>query len=316
MNALQSVFAGHLGAYMKLRRGLGFRSEDAFFFLTAFDRRVLETNHTGPLTQELAMGFACGNSKTSANYRARRYQVIRHFSQYLATFDPQTPFLDPNALQRSKARTPRHIYTDQELHSILDEARHISRRNPLCGLTLHTMIGLAASTGLRISEVVRIDKEDVDLKTGIVNVRLSKFNKSRLVPLHQTTLEVLRHYAGARDAAFPNSKTVAFFINAQKKRFARNTLQQLFATVARRAGLRGPKGRGPSFHDLRHRFAVERLVRWYEAGIDVQGMLPALATYMGHVHYSHTAYYLTATAELLALASERYQAWLREKEAE
>lgn len=316
MSSFQSVFANDIDAYIKLRAALGFRSEEPAFFLKAFDGWVFERNHTGPLTQELAMGFACSNPQTSLNYRARRYEVLRHFSEYLATFDPQAPLLDRNALTRSKARIPRHIYTDQELEKILDEARHISERNPVCGLTLHTMIGLAASTGLRISEVIGLDRADVELKTGVLNIRSSKFNKSRLVPLHTTTAEVLRNYAATRDAVFPNCKAVAFFINSRQKRFVRNTVQQLFAAVACRAGLRGPKGRGPTFHNLRHRFAVERLVRWYKAGIDVQGMLPVLATYMGHVHYTDTAYYLTATAELLALASERYQRWLASQEVE
>lgn len=296
MKSFQSVFAERLSAYIQLRRALGFRSGEAAYFLEAFDGRLFEKNHTGPLTQELALEFACANSKTSTNYCARRYQVVRHFSEYLATFDPQTPILDPKALQRSKARDPRHIYTDQELQKILYEARHVSRKNPVCGLTLHTMIGLAASTGLRISEIVRLDREDVDLKTGVLNVRCSKFNKSRLVPLHRTTFQVVCNYATARDAAFPNCKAVAFFINSRHKRFARNTLQQLFAGVACRAGLRGPKGRGPSFHNLRHHFATERLVRWYKAGIDVQAMLPVLATYMGHAHYTDTAYYPTRTS--------------------
>lgn len=316
MKSFQSVFAERLSAYIQLRHALGFRSGEPAYLLEVFDQGVFEKKHTGPLTQELALEFACGNPKTSTNYRASRYQVVRHFSEYLATFDPRTPFLDPKALERSNARTPRHIYTDEELQKILTEARRVSRKNPLCGLTLHTMIGLAASTGLRISEVVRLDREDVDLKTGVLNVRCSKFNKSRLVPLHNTTLEVLRNYAAARDAAFPNCKAVAFFVNTIQKRFVRNTVQQLFAGVACRAGLRSPKGRGPSFHDLRHRFATKRLVLWYEAGVDVQAMLPALATYMGHAHYSDTAYYLTATAELMALASERYQRWLAGKEAE
>jgi integrase len=316
MKSFLSVFAQHLSDYVKLRRALGFRSEEPAFFLDAFDKWIFQRNHTGPLTQELALEFACGNPNNSTNYCARRYQVIRHFSEHLATFDPRAPFLDPRALQRSKTRTPRHIYTDQELQKILHEARHVSQNNPICGLTLHSMIGLAASTGLRISEVIRLDREDVDLKTGILNIRRSKFNKTRLVPLHRTTLEVVGNYAAARDAAFPSCKAVAFFINSRQKRFARNTLQQLFAGVACRARLRGPKGRGPSFHNLRHYFATERLVSWYKAGIDVQGMLPALATYMGHTHYTDTAYYLTATAELLALASERYQRWLASKEVE
>ena len=316
MKTFQSVVAERLSAYIQLRRALGFRSGEAAYFLEAFDRRLFEKNHTGPLTQELALEFACANAKTSTNYCASRYQAVRHFSEYLATFDPRTPFLDPKALKPSKARTPCHIYTDEELHKILTEARHVSRKYPVRGLTLHTMIGLAASTGLRISEIVRLDREDVDLKTGVLNVRHSKFNKSRIVPLHRTTLQVVCNYAAIRNAAFPNCKAVAFFINSRQKRFARNTLQQLFAGVACRAGLRGPKGRGPTFHDLRHRFATERLVLWYEAGVDVHAMLPALATYMGHAHYTDTAYYLTATAKLMALASERYQRWLAGKEAE
>lgn len=316
MKTLKSMFAQPLSAYIQLLDSLGYRFQEQAFILTAFDRWIFEKKYLGSLTQDLALEFACSNPTNCTNYRARRYQVVRHFSEYLATFNPQTPRLDSKALQRSEARNPRHIYTEQELEKILNEARHVSPQNRVSGLTLYTMIGLAASTGLRISEIVRLDREDVDLKTGVLNIRSSKFGKSRLVPLHKTTLEIMCNYAAVRDAAYSSCKDAAFFITSRRKRFARNTLQQLFAGAAFRAGLRGPKGRGPSFHNLRHRFATERLLRWYKAGIDVQAMLPALATYMGHVHYTDTAYYLTATAELLGLAADRYQQWITGKEAE
>jgi integrase len=316
MKTLQSMFAQPLSAYIKLLDSLGYRLQDPAFILTAFDRWIFEKKYLGPLTQDLALEFACSNPKNCTNYCARRYQVVRHFSAYLATFDPQTPRLDSKVLQRSEARKPRHIYTEPELEKILNEARQASPQNRAAGLTLYTMIGLAASTGLRISEIVRLDREDVDLKTGILNIRHSKFGKTRLVPIHETTLEIIRNYAAVRDAVYPCYKDVAFFITSRRKRFARNTLQQLFAGAAFRAGLRGHKGRGPTFHDLRHRFATERLLRWYKAGINVHAMLPALATYMGHAHYTDTAYYITATAELLGLAADRYQQWLTGKEAE
>lgn len=316
MKVLQSTFSDALSAYIKLLSSLGYRLQNPVFVIEAFDRWVFEKGYRGPLTQELALEFASNNPKNSIDYRARRYEVIRHFSEYLATFNPQTPRLDFKALPRSPMRNPRHLYTEQEIAKILDEARNVSKKNSVAGLTLHTMIGLAASTGLRISEVVRLDREGVDLETGILNVKYSKFKKSRLVPLHNTTLQVVRNYAAVRDVSYPKCKAVAFFINSRQKRFAQNTVQQLFAGAACRAGLRGPKGRGPGFHDLRHYFATERLLRWYKTGIDVQAMLPALATYMGHAHYTDTAYYLTATAELLGLAAERYLRWLASKEAE
>jgi integrase len=107
-----------------------------------------------------------------------------------------------------------------------------------------------------MADTAHLDREDVDLKTGVLSIRHSKFDKSRLVPLHKTTSEIACNYASVRDAAYPICKDVAFFITPRRKRFARNTLQQLFARAAFHAGLRRPKGRGPSFHNLRHRFAT------------------------------------------------------------
>ena len=306
MSNFQSVFQESLAAYVKLRRGLGYRFNEDVYLLRAFDRYVCKTRST-KISQELALAFATDNPNSSESYRFSRYKVVRQFSEYLAVFDPETPRLDPKALPIHKTRMKPYIYTEQDIAQLLHEARHISSKNPMRGTTLHAVVGLAASTGLRIGEVVGLDKQDVNLETGTLLIRQSKFGKDRYVPLHATTLDVVRNYAVTRDTAFTHSHDLAFFLTLRGRRFCKNTLQQAFCKIARRAGLRPPKGRGPSFHNLRHRFAVKRLVAWYKDGVDVQAMLPALATYMGHVCYSDTAYYLTATAELLELAAERAQ---------
>ena len=306
MSNFQSLFQESLAAYVELRRGLGYRFDEDVSLLRTFDRYVCETGST-ELSQELALAFVTSNPNSSESYRFSRYRVVRQFSEYLAVFDPESPRLDPKALPIHKTRANPYIYTDQDIAQLLHEARHISSKNPMRGVTLHAMVGLATSTGLRIGEVVGLDKLDVNLETGTLLIRQSKFGKHRYVPLHSTTLDVVRNYAFIRDAAFTHSHDLAFFLTLRRRRFCKNTLQQAFCKIARRAGLRPPKGRGPTFHDLRHRFAVKRLVAWYKVGIDVQAMLPALATYMGHVCYSDTAYYLTATAELLELAAERAQ---------
>lgn len=175
------------------------------------------------------------------------------------------------------------------------------------------MVGLVASCGLRVSEVVKLDRDDIDLNTGVLTIRRSKFQKDRLVPVHPTTLDVLRNYIPLRDARFPRPATPAFFIQMWGGRFATSTLSLAFHQLACSVGIRQNAGFGPSIHDLRHTFAVRRLVAWYREGKDVQAMLPLLATYMGHVHYSETAYYLTATAELLGLAAERYDAFMKKE---
>jgi integrase len=315
MSGFQSVFREPIAAYVELRRGLGYQFKDDVPLLRAFDRYVHEKGST-ELSQQLALAFATDNPNSSNSYRFARYKVVRQFSDYLAIFDPQTPWLDPKALPFCKTRRQPYIYTDEEIARLLHQARHISMEKPVRGVTLHAMVGLAASTGLRISEVVGLDRKDVNLETGILLVRQSKFGKDRYVPVHSTTLQILRNYAIIRDTVFVHYHDPAFFLSLRRRRFCSNTLQQAFCKIARRAGLRPPKGRGPTFHDLRHRFAVKRLVAWYKAGVDVQAMLPALATYMGHVCYSDTAYYLTASAELLELAAERSQSSCPSREAQ
>lgn len=306
----ESVFARRLAEYIRLRRGLGFQLEAQAAVLRAFDTYVHRRSYRGPLTQTLALAFATHSRTVSQTECWRRYQFIRHFAEYLRAFDPDAPPLDPKALRKVSERRPVYIYTDADLSRLLREARCLSPKHPLRGLTLHAMTGLAASTGLRIGEAVRLDKVDVDLERGVMIIRRTKFKKDRLVPMHATVVAVLCRYADARDAACHNADSPAFFISVRQQRLSRNTVEGAFRTLAHRAGLRGPKGKGPSFHGLRHRFAVRRLRAWYEDGIDVQGMLPALATYLGHVKYTDTAYYLTATSELMGLAAARYHSSL------
>ena len=315
MSSFSSIIGERLVAYIDLQRALGFQFERQVSALRAFDEYLEKRGNPQPLTQELVLDFATADPSSSAENCARRYNVIRRFCEYLATYDPKTPTLDPKLLPRTNSRLPSRIITDEELSGLLFEARRISQRNPVRGVTLQTMIGLAASTGLRIGEVVRLDRSDVDLKTGILSIRRTKFYKDRYVPTHPSTLSVLQSYAAVRDSTYPEWRAPAFFVTTSETRFCCVTLRESFREAAKRAKLRGPTGKGLSFHSLRHRFAVKRLVAWYSAGVDVQAMLPALATYMGHVHYSYTAHYLTATAQLMGLAAERYNRWFDEAEA-
>jgi integrase len=314
MKPFRSCFAERLTSYVELRRNLGFKYQAQAKVLYAFDRYTHRHGHARALTEELVFGFTSEDPNASADKRARRYQVVRHFADYLATFEPQTPALSPRLFRRPKAHPPAHIYTSDELARLLSEARRVSRRHPLRGVTLHAMFGLAASTGLRRGEVVRLDRADVDLQTGVLCVRQTKFAKDRLVPAHPTTVEVLQRYAIVRDAHLGDNHCPAFFINMRGRRYAGHTFHLDFAEVSRRASLRDAKGHRPRLHDLRHTFAVRRLATWYREGADVQAMLPVLATYMGHVRYSDTAYYLRAAAELLGLAAERFENFLQPQE--
>jgi len=154
------------------------------------------------------------------------------------------------------------------LDRLLRAARELSPTRPMRGRTLHTLLGLLVSTGLRSGEA-------------------------------------LRDYAAARDAAFPHCTSPAFFVSLRGGRLSSAALSTTFGQARARAGLDTDLPRPVRPHDLRHRFVVTRLAMWHREGVDVQARLPLLATYPGHVRYSDTAYYVTGTAELLGCAAER-----------
>jgi integrase len=305
MSGFQSIFAKYLADYVKLRRRIGLRFEKQEAMLKAFDRYVYECDYRGPLTEELALAFATSVSEQSTTLAARRYGVVCQFTEYLATFEPSTPRLDPKAIRRARQQPVPHVFTEEELEQLLCQATKFKNRHPVSNRAMHAMIGLAVSSGLRLREVLALDLSDVDLETGVLIIRHSKFDKDRLVPVHATTLDVLRAYAAIREQMPGSTDETAFFLNTRGHRFKSYNVVYLFRQLVRRINLHPSRGKPPTFSSLRHTFAVRRLVAWYRAAMDVQALLPVLATYMGHVHYTSTSYYLTSTAELLGIAAER-----------
>ncbi|MCC7173428.1 MAG: tyrosine-type recombinase/integrase [Planctomycetes bacterium] len=304
MSGFARAIAGKIEAYIRLRCSLGYSFRTQAGTLRAFRRFVEQGKHTGPLTQAMVVTFVL-SSDVTPTVRARRYSVLRQFAEYLSVFDVRTETLDPRALPRGRLTPPARILTDSEVANLLAAARDISPDHPMRGQTLYTLVGLLASTGLRSGEALRLDRAAVDLDRGVLQIHLTKFRKNRLVPIHATTAEALRSYAIVRDRAYPRLASSAFFLNLRGQRFSPGSLSSAFRQACVHAGLDRTGLRPPRPHDLRHRFAVARLVEWHREGVDVQAHLPLLATYLGHARYTDTAYYITGTAELLGIAAER-----------
>ena len=143
-----------------------------------------------------------------------------------------------------------------------------------------------------------------------LHIRDTKFHKSRLVPLHPSTAEHLRHYTRLRTALHYDGLSDVFFVSEQGGQLGRSTLWHWFNARCRALGM-GPtaEGRRPSLSALRHSFAVQRMRLWYEEGVDVQARLPHLSVYMGHVRPQESYWYLSATPELLTAAAERFRCY-------
>jgi len=300
MSTFATTLAIGMEDYIALQRSLGYQFHKQAASLRAFLRYVQSSDASGLLSQALAVDFVMTGDLTP-NGRAVCYGVIRRFAEYYAAFDPCTESFDRLALPRSRAVPPPRILSEGELHVLMTASMRISTAQPLRGRTVATVIGLLASTGLRSGEALRLDLSDVDLSTGVLQIRKTKFRKDRLVPVHATTLAALQDYAQDRDLAIPARTSSAFFVSTRGSRLSSSGLYYGFAQACELAGVNATASKALRLHDLRHRFAVTRLAHWYKQTADVQSMLPLLATYLGHARYSDTAYYITATPELLGL---------------
>lgn len=302
MTHFATTMAASIEHYVALKHSLGYQFRKQAASLDAFLHYMRSTHARGPLSQALALDFVMASDLTP-NGRAARYAVIRRFAEYYVAFDPRTESFDRRALPRSRAIPPPRILSEEELRALMAASKRVSITHPLRGRTLASVIGLLASTGLRSGEALRLDRSDVDLITGVLQIRKTKFRKDRLVPVHASTLTALQDYVRHRDLAFPEPKTRAFFVSTRATRLSSSGLYYGFGQACVLAGVNTHTTKPLRPHDLRHRFAVTRLAEWHRQKVDVQALLPLLATYLGHARYRDTAYYVTATPELLRLAA-------------
>jgi integrase len=302
MTTFTTTVATGVEGYIALQRSLGYQFTKQAASLHAFLRYLRSTHARGPLSQALALEFVMASDLTP-NGRAIRYAVIRRFAEYYIAFDSRTESFDRRVLPRTRAVPPPRILSEEALLSLMESCKRISSQHPLRAQTLSTVVGLLASTGMRSGEALRLDCNDVDLTNGVLQIRKAKFRKDRLVPVHDSTLVALRDYTRHRDLAFSTIETPAFFVSTRGVRLSSSGLYYGFRQACALAQINEYATRPLRPHDLRHRFAVKRLAEWYRQKIDVQSKLPLLATYLGHARYSDTAYYITATPELLGLAA-------------
>jgi integrase/recombinase XerD len=294
-----------LRSYLALRRALGFKLESQGRLLHRFVD-FAEEQGASFITRDFALRFALASPHGQPALCAKRLQIVRTFAEHQAGVDARTEVPPRGLLPDGYIRRSPYVYSDNDIRKLIEGALRLGSRRGLRPTTIATLLGLLVVSGMRIGECLTLDCEDVDLISGIIHVRDAKFGKSRLVPLHPSTRNALKHYAALRDEIFPQRKDNRFFVSELGTGLSLSQVQHTFSKLVRRVGWRSPAGqRGPRIHDFRHGFAIRTLERLYRADADVERHLPVLATYLGHVDAVSTYWYLTATPELMRLASRR-----------
>jgi integrase len=295
-----------LANYLTVRRTLGYKLVRAELLLTQFISYLAEQG-VQTVTTKLAVAWATLPAGRDPRWWSYRLSVVRGFAGYLQTLDPATEVPPADVLPAGGTRraTP-YLYTEEEILGLIAAASTL--RFKLRVATYQTLVGLLAVSGMRIGEAIRLNRDDIDFENELLTVHHSKFDRSREIPLHLSTVNALRSYLRQRDQLCPLPRTPAVFVSITGNRLLYPNVFETFRLLKTHAGLHPRSGAcRPRIHDLRHTFAVNTLLDAYRSDGEVQPRLALLCTYLGHVNPSNTYWYLSGSPELLALASRRLE---------
>ncbi|MFZ0593573.1 MAG: tyrosine-type recombinase/integrase [Bryobacteraceae bacterium] len=267
-----------------------------------------------PIPSAVVMDWISENVQPGHPYRTRYYlSAIRSFLTYLRVIEPRTEVhIDPF---RMPPRRRRNLLSEQEIANLTKAASKLRTGSKFRHLIVETLFGLLASTGLRIGEALRLAEDDMKLDQNppYLTIRDTKFGKSRMVVLHPTTAVHLRHFQAQRATALNGLPAQTLFTTRLGKPLSYDCVRRVFLRLVHHANIQRESGkRNLTIHSLRHSFAVRRLTLWHQAGQNVAELLPHLSVYMGHSRPADTYWYLSATAELLEAASERFESYKKE----
>ncbi len=300
--------------YLAERRRLGFDLRSRDLLLASFARYVAARRHHGPLTAEIMVDWAQQDKwhRATPSTWAVRLAKVRHFARYLKQFEPDTEIPEEPVFGPEAGRVAPHIFHEAEIVALLEAAHGLGPRGSIRPATYETLFGLMASCGLRVSEAIHLRDSDVDLRLRMLTIRQTKFAKSRQLPMHPSTVAELARYRRQRARHVPTTADMPFLISSRGRRLGLplgdrqahrvfNALRDNLNWVNRGAHA------APRLHDLRHTFAVRRMMLWHAEGTDIDQMMLALSTYMGHAKIVYTYWYLTAVPELMALAGGKFE---------
>lgn len=300
----------HVADYLRLRRQLGFTLVWDEHLLGQFTARLGAVGaEVITVTDAIAWCGLLPEGVTSrpATRASTRLTAVRGFAAYMHALDPVHEVPPRGVFARQVHRPAPHIYTVAEISSLIEAAGHLARG--VRAQTYPVLFGLLAATGLRVGEALALDRDEADLKAGLLSVSRGKSRDPRLVPLHATTTAALSCYAAWREGheQKPCRSDAPFFTDRDGDRLPYLNVLYAFKQASTAAGLR-TETQHPRIHDLRHTFAVNTLLGWYRDGVDVATRMPLLSTYLGHTDPANTYWYLSAVPELLAHAATRLAA--------
>lgn len=297
--------------YIDYRKALGEKFKTNETYLKAFCKAMGPSIPIKSISRDMTHDFLYGKSAVITSGWFVKHSALMGFYRYALTRNYVTEIPLPDTLPKRPPSFVPYIYSNTELKHLFDTAlTYQINKSHTAPYMVRTILILTYVLGLRIHETLSVMIGDIDMENSVIAIQQSKFYKSRLVPFNKQVKEVIEAFLQWRiEQKQSQSPDKHLFTGKREQIFNAFTLNEIFQRIREKAGIKREDGAAyqPRLHDLRHTFAVNRLVSWYRENKDVQKLLPLLSVYMGHKHLAHTTAYLTMTDDLLQEAKTRFE---------
>jgi len=296
--------------YIEYRQSLGEKFKTNSSYLKAFCKAIGASVPIDTITEEMVNIFLYKGSENITSGWFVKHSALLGFYRYALNRNYVAKIPLPTELPKHPQPFVPYIYTKEELKLLFSHAlTYQTNRSHIEPYMVQTVLILTYVLGLRLHETMAIKLGNIDLNSSVITIQESKFYKSRLVPFNQQVSQFLQKYLEWRKLRKQTNDAESYlFLDNKGKQFNIGTMHGIFQLIRKKAGMiRKNSVCQPRIHDLRHTFAVNRLVSWYQENKDVQQLLPILSTYLGHTYLAHTSVYLTMTNELLKSANLKFE---------
>lgn len=310
-----SPLATKLAQFLAQKHAMGYRYRVEGYALRELD--CFLNTHLSPedplITLEIVHGYLARRGTESESNRAHRLTLMREVCRFLRLEDARTVVPDGRSLRIVRRKFVPRVLSRDEGKRFLQASIKLARgkTSPVRDAVLGTALRLLYLAGLRAGELLRLTYADVDLDAGLLHIRHTKFDKSRVVPIAPDLVQQLLHCRTLAAKHFGSCLPPKPFFPSPRGggRYSINALREAFHQTLKTAGIERTRGnRHIRLHDLRHSFAALRLLLWCEQNVDLDAKLPLLATYLGHVGLASSQRYLQLTQDLMDEITRRHQA--------
>jgi integrase len=301
--------------YIGYRKSLGEKFKTNETYLKAFCKAIGPLRPIKSINKKKVNNFLYSSSAIITSGWFIKHTALLGFYKYALVRNYVTQIPLPDILPKRPPPFVPYIYSNAELKRLFDTAlTYQVNRSHIIPFMIRTILIITYGLGLRIHEALSVTLNDIDMDNQVITIQQSKFYKSRLLPFNQQLKMIIKTYLQWRiKQKQPQSPDAYLFISKNNQPLNHSTIEGIFKRIREKAGIKRTDKATyqPRLHDLRHTFAINRLVSWYQENKDVQQLLPVLSAYLGHKYLAHTSVYLTMTDNLLQEAKMRFEKYAK-----